>query len=69
MAELTKLIYPASSGTPGVVQVGQDVSLCQSQFNWPGHGAEPLNYLRLLVQQILALKVPILVPGVWCVIV
>lgn len=69
MAELTELIYSASSGTPGVVSVGQGISLWQSQSNLSCHGAEPLNYLRLLVQQIFTVKVPTTVPGVWRVIV
>lgn len=34
MAELTELIYSVSSGTPGVVQVGQGIFLWQSQFKF-----------------------------------
>lgn len=66
MAELTEIIYSVRSGTPGVVQVGHGVSLWQSHFNLSCREAEPLNYLRLLIQQIFTLKGPIL--GPWCLV-
>jgi len=68
-AGLAELIYSASSGKRGLVQVGQVVCLWQSQFSLSGHGAAPLNYLRLLTWNILALKMPVSVPGVWRVVV